>query len=386
MALKQYGRSAGRPAGSTDKRPRAVRGSKMAGGIVGFSGKIGSERINATFGTKFSEFTDDFALEFYNVIEKWSKNIFTPRLHSSIKNSLWVRSGKLLKVDTRVSKPPTGGASQKITFTVSANFPDAETEKVGLSQEFGRPSGGAKKAKYYMVPLATWINETGRAAAGSAKGGRKWKTSDDIKKDLSQPGVFWGKNTVDTSAGPARMVYLYNKGYFKEKKTGSYRDPVTGRFIKRKKNPKFRDALGRKLTRGKLKEIATAMYLAYSTVTGIFGTSKTYAKSARLTKSPLAAQFGLTVSSKSNAPMWFSRGAISSLAKLANAIDSVRVKSEALGRAKYGAGGDSETPTQHGIAMENAKDETIQAIFDQIQFENEEGREPSELEKRLGLR
>lgn len=376
------------PKGIPSSGRRAPRGSKMRKNIVGFRGNIGSEVINAAFTTPFKDFDEGVAMLFDRVITNWSQMVFGPRLRSSIRNSMWARSGKLAKVSSEVMGSAGGGLTTR--FVIRARFPDEETAKQGLAQEFGRQAGGAAKGKYYMVPLASWVEKTGRPSVGSAKGGRPWKNSADITKDLEQDGVFWGKNYVATSAGPARMVYLLNKQFQRDKKTNRYRDPVTGRFRKRPKLTKKRDTLGRTITRGKLRELATAMYLAYRSTTGVYGSTRVNRKGVRAAKSPLAAQFGLTTTATKNSPMWFTRGAVSALGRLASAINNVRVRSEAMGKAIFGAGaarGDNaDDPTYVQALMENAMDQLAEDVFDQIQFENEEGREPSEFEKKMGYR
>jgi hypothetical protein len=287
------------------------------GDFIGYQGTFPGKRISTAFTSAISDFDDWAKNDFARVLRIWSEKVFRPQLKNSIKNSMWVRSGQLLNgVGVRITEPVGSGLTTR--FRAYATFPNDEERKKAFSLEMGRAKGGAIKGKAYMVPLASWLNAAGRASAGGADGGRPWVDSAKIKEDLSQPGVFWKR----ISPG-VRLVMRYKPEFLRDQKTKRYRNPVTGRFQKRPKI-KRTDSLGRKKTRGTLRQVAIGMYLALDSATGVFGTSRRFAKRARQPKSPLAARFGLSETSV-NAPVWFTRGAVNSLGALASAVSRVKI-------------------------------------------------------------
>lgn len=298
-----------RPSGSQDKKPRVPYGSKgkLFPGIQIEIGK-GLDRFAVELTSGLIDLDAVAKNNFIEVVDRWTKKYFLGAMKDALTNTMWARSRKIHDgLTAKITGGTTAGPSD-ITMIASA-IPGAGTDKAALTLEFGRPQktvgAGGEKGGTYMVPLASWLRTNGLPGET-----RNFATKGQITRDLAQPGVFFPKKTWNTKAGPARIFFVYKNGVAQKAK------------IKR-------DKRGRKITRGTLRQIAIAMYLAYKGETGIYGASKAERRAPRAIREPMAAQFGLTDNS-AKAPSWFTRGAANSLGVLYRAINAVRLKAEAF--------------------------------------------------------
>lgn len=267
------------------------------------------------------KFSEDVVANFDEVLKRWADKYATESIRNAAAGSAFVRSKRL---QTMAMERVTGVNTKKgASWVFRAKSPDPEVNVYGATLERGREQKSPEGSeKYYLVPLASWIQKSGQGSGGGqGSTTKKFITSQDIARDLGQtegtiqrgprkgqpaPRSFMLRTPIDTSTGKARLILLYHKGRKR-------RSPWTGKFVKKNRQ----DTLGRKITKGKLREIATAMYLAYTGVRGIFSTGTTVEKK-KGRPSPLAARFGLTETT--TAPNWFTRGGANALAGLYNAI------------------------------------------------------------------
>jgi hypothetical protein len=256
--------------------------------------------LSASIGVALEKADKAFIANFAFVIERWRSKYFNANLASAIRGATHTRTSQLSDMMQLVPDGSPAISGSTANFKFKATSGNEVVDRYGATQETGRKGGGPKQAKYYMVPLASWLRISGD----------KFKDRTSIFTDLQLPRVFWLKDR-----NPA-LVF--------QKKPGKW-----------------------KRTDGLMKT-SNLMYLGFDRTTGVYGDVPSGDREGSSRK-PLAAIGGAVAAQfrlgnmKQTAPAWFSRALARQdygLPVLYNAINSAVTQGGAISASRAKESGD----------------------------------------------